>query len=185
MQKKTKYILIGVGAFLVVGGGIRSLSSSDNSTSSVSSKITKVSSSKEYSSSVKSSSAKSNSAKSNSSKNDYSVEVSKLNTWYSDTMKKQISDDYNSNKTADNIDLFTKSGILLGFKNNNGELLAVVDRAQMNANNFSQKEMGQFAFNAIVAQYDNSDDLKIFSNYKNGYVEKPVIGDIGNYVEFK
>ena len=175
MQKKTKYILIGVGAFLVVGGGIRSLSSSDNSTSSVSSKITKVSSSKEYSSS----------AKSSSSKNDYSVEVSKLNTWYSDTMKKQISDDYNSNKTADNIDLFTKSGILLGFKNNNGELLAVVDRAQMNANNFSQKEMGQFAFNAIVAQYDNSDDLKIFSNYKNGYVEKPVIGDIGNYVEFK
>lgn len=175
MQKKTKYILIGVGAFLVVGGGIRSLSSSDNSTSSVSSKITKVSSSKEYSSS----------AKSSSSKNDYSVEVSKLNTWYSDTMKKQISDDYNSNKTADNIDLFTKSGILLGFKNNNGELLAVVDRAQMNANNFSQKEMGQFAFNAIVAQYDNSDDLKIFSNYTNGYVEKPVIGDIGNYVEFK
>ena len=175
MQKKTKYILIGVGAFLVVGGGIRSLSSSDNSTSSVSSKITKVSSSKEYSSS----------AKSSSSKNDYSVEVSKLNTWYSDTMKKQISDDYNSNKTADNIDLFTKSGILLGFKNNKGELLAVVDRAQMNANNFSQKEMGQFAFNAIVAQYDNSDDLKIFSNYTNGYVEKPVIGDIGNYVEFK
>ena len=175
MQKKTKYILIGVGAFLVVGGGIKSLSSSDNSTSSVSSKITKVSSSKEYSSS----------AKSSSSKNDYSVEVSKLNTWYSDTMKKQISDDYNSNKTADNIDLFTKSGILLGFKNNNGELLAVVDRAQMNANNFSQKEMGQFAFNAIVAQYDNSDDLKIFSNYTNGYVEKPVIGDIGNYVEFK
>ena len=175
MQKKTKYILIGVGAFLVIGGGIKSLSSSDNSTSSVSSKITKVSSSKEYSSS----------AKSSSSKNDYSVEVSKLNTWYSDTMKKQISDDYNSNKTADNIDLFTKSGILLGFKNNNGELLAVVDRAQMNANNFSQKEMGQFAFNAIVAQYDNSDDLKIFSNYKNGYVEKPVIGDIGNYVEFK
>ena len=180
MQKKTKYILIGVGAFLVVSGGIKSLSSSDNSTSSVSSKITKVSSSKKYSSSVKSSFAKSN-----SSKNDYSVEVSKLNTWYSDTMKKQISDDYNSNKTADNIDLFTKSGILLGFKNNNGELLAVVDRAQMNANNFSQKEMGQFAFNAIVAQYDNSDDLKIFSNYKNGYVEKPVIGDIGNYVEFK
>lgn len=175
MQKKTKYILIGVGAFLVIGGGIKSLSSSDNSTSSVSSKITKVSSSKEYSSS----------AKSSSSKNDYSVEVSKLNTWYSDTMKKQISDDYNSNKTADNIDLFTKSGILLGFKNNNGELLAVVDRAQMNANNFSQKEMGQFAFNAIVAQYDNSDDLKIFSNYTNGYVEKPVIGDIGNYVEFK
>lgn len=175
MQKKTKYILIGVGAVLVVGGGINSLSSSDNSTSSVSSKITKVSFSK------KSSSA----AKSSSSKNNYSVEVSKLNTWYSDTMKKQISDDYNSSKTADNIDLFTKSGILLGFKNNNGELLAVVDRAQMNANNFSQKEMGQFAFNAIVAQYDNSDDLKIFSNYKNGYVEKPVIGDIGNYVEFK
>lgn len=175
MQKKTKYILIGVGAVLVVGGGINSLSSSDNSTSSVSSKITKVSSSKKSSST----------AKSSSSKNNYSVEISKLNTWYSDTMKKQISDDYNSSKTADNIDLFTKSGILLGFKNNNGELLAVVDRAQMNANNFSQKEMGQFAFNAIVAQYDNSDDLKIFSNYKNGYVEKPVIGDIGNYVEFK
>lgn len=175
MQKKTKYILIGVGAVLVVGGGINSLSSSDNSTSSVSSKITKVSSSKKSSST----------AKSGSSKNNYSVEISKLNTWYSDTMKKQISDDYNSSKTADNIDLFTKYGILLGFKNNNGELLAVVDRAQMNANNFSQKEMGQFAFNAIVAQYDNSDDLKIFSNYKNGYVEKPVIGDIGNYVEFK
>ena len=175
MQKKTKYILIGVGAFLVVGGGIKSLSSSDNSTSSVSSKITKVSSSKEYSSS----------AKSSSSKNDYSVEVSKLNTWYSDTMKKQISDDYNSNKTADNIDLFTKSGILLGFKNNHGELVALVDKAQMEANNLTQKEMGQFAFNSVTAQYDNSDELKIFSNYTKGYVEKPVIGDIGNYVEFK
>jgi len=176
MQKKTRNIVIAVVLVMIVVGA-----NSSNKQKSQS----KQSSSKSSSVVMSSSSAKSTSKASSSSTDKYKPVITELNNWYNGTMKQQMATDYNASNTPANTSLYKKSLILNGFKNNNGQILAVVDKNRMDSENYSQKEMAQFAFNAVTSQYDKSDDLKIFSNYKDGYVEKPSISDIGIYVEFE
>lgn len=175
MQKKTRNIVVAVVLLMFIVGANNSNRQKSQS---------KQSSSKS-SSVVVSSSAKSTSTASSSSTDKYKPVITELNNWYDQTMKQQMANDYNASSTPSNTSLYKKSLILKGFKNNNDQILAIVDKNRMDSENYSQKEMAQFAFNAVTAQYDKSDDLKIFSNYKNGYIEKPSISDIGMYVEFE
>lgn len=175
MQKKTRNIVVAVVLVMFIVGANNS-----NKQKSQSKQLSSKSSSV-----VVSSSAKSTSTASSSSTDKYKPVITELNNWYDQTMKQQMANDYNASSTPSNTSLYKKSLILKGFKNNNGQILAIVDKNRMDSENYSQKEMAQFAFNAVTAQYDKSDDLKIFSNYKNGYIEKPSISDIGMYVEFE
>lgn len=45
--------------------------------------------------------------------------------------------------------------------------------------------MGDFAFNNAVIQYDKTDDLKEFKNFKDGHFDVPIVGSLGNYIEFE
>lgn len=176
MKKKTRNIIIAIVIVVIVGVAVNPNKQKSQS---------KQSSSKSSSVVISSSSAKSTSKASSSSTDKYKPVITELNNWYNQTMKQQMTNDYNASSTPSNTSLYKKSLILKGFKNNNGQILAIVDKNRMDSENYSQKEMAQFAFNAVTAQYDKSDDLKIFSNYKNGYIEKPSISDIGMYVEFE
>lgn len=127
----------------------------------------------------------SNKKNAETSKTNYENTANELNSWYENTMKKTIESDYSASNSPANTEMFKKSSALLGFKNDNGQLLAVVDNNRMKAENYTQKDMAQFAFNSVASQYDKSDDLKEFRNYTNGFIEKPSISDIGIYVELK
>lgn len=135
--------------------------------------------------SIKDKASNKKNAETETSKTNYENTANELNSWYKNTMQKTIENDYNSSNSTYNTDLFKKSSVLIGFKNDNGQLLALVDNNRMKAENYTQKDMAQFAFNSITSQYDKSDDLKIFRNYKEGFIEKPSISDIGIYVELK
>lgn len=135
--------------------------------------------------SIKDKASNKKNAETETSKTNYENTANELNSWYENTMKKTIESDYSASNSSANTEMFKKSSALLGFKNDNGQLLAVVDNNRMKAENYTQKDMAQFAFNSITSQYDKSDDLKIFRNYKEGFIEKPSISDIGIYVELK
>jgi len=127
----------------------------------------------------------SNKKNAKTSKTNYENTANELNSWYENTMKKTIESDYSASNSPANTEMFKKSSALLGLKNDNGQLLAVVDNNRMKAENYTQKDMAQFAFKSVASQYDKSDDLKEFRNYTNGFIEKPSISDIGIYVELK
>lgn len=181
MDKKNK-VIITIFVIIVFIGFISMKSKTQNETKSAPSKS---SSSTFYSIKDKTSYKERKETKKENNQSKYDDSVNELNSWYKNTMQKTIENDYNSSNSTDNTDLFKKSSVLIGFKNDNGQLLALVDNNRMKAENYTQKDMAQFAFNSITSQYDKSDDLKIFRNYKEGFIEKPSISDIGIYVELK
>lgn len=132
-----------------------------------------------------SSSSTDNSSSSSSDDSHIQETITELNNWYTNDYKNTVYDDYTSTNSQALETNYKKSLLIKNFKVSSGDLIAVIDKARMDSENFSQKEMGDFTFTNAVIQYDKTDDLKKFKNFKDGNFNKPVIGNLGNYIEFE
>lgn len=161
MDKKTIGVII---VFVVLMIGVFNIGGNNNKSSTTTAK-----SSDNYSD--KSSSSSSNENKSS---------LNALNDWYKNNYANEQTTEYSKdNKEYFGTKFYRMGLVFKGFKEENNELTAIINNNQLKAEDFTQKEISNFAFNMVLTDYKGN-----MPNYKNIKSDGSVADDVWVHPEY-